>query len=79
MADYNQPRRPPREADVGFLIHVCRQAGLYAHELGSGRAALQDTRSKRTLFTGTIPDAVAFARQREKQTGAPAWFDRKTS
>lgn len=75
----NTTSRPPREADVGFAIHLARKVGLYVHELGSGRVDLQDTRTKRIVFTGTIPDAVAFTRQQEKQTGAPAWFDRKTS
>lgn len=63
MAAYTTPRRPPREADVGFLIAQARTRNIYVHERGQ-LVDLQDTRSKTVVFSGSVPDAVAFIKRR---------------
>lgn len=67
MATYTTPRRPgPREADAGYLIHLARQRGVYVHQTGQS-VWLQDTRTKTRVFEGSVPDAVAFIRDRAER------------
>lgn len=56
--------RPARESDVGYLISLARDRGLYVRENGSGRVELQDTRSKTVVFSGSTRDAVSYVRDR---------------
>ena len=57
-------RSIPREQDIGYLITEARSVGLYVRPCGSGRVELQATKSKHILFAGSVPQAVAFLKNR---------------
>jgi len=59
-------RRIPREQDPGFLISIARAAGLYTCNASRPPVQLRDVRTKATLFTGSVPEAVAFVRSRRR-------------
>ncbi len=52
--------RGPREHDVGFLISEARAAGMFVRKLAEQRVELVATKSQDILFSGDIPQAVAF-------------------
>lgn len=61
---YTTPRRPPRENDIGHLIDLARQCGLYVHQDSKEWVRLQDTRTRAIPFEGKISLAVEFVKQR---------------
>jgi hypothetical protein len=56
--------RGPRENDIGHLIHEARAVGLFVRELGEQRVELLSTKAQNVLFSGAVPDASAWLRDR---------------